>query len=503
MKRILIASPVRKPPRILAEHLRSLESLDTGGFDVGYIFLDDNDDRESSDLLLRFCASRPATVLKRNKPLGTYVCNERTHFWRSELILGVANAKNMFLKHALDHGYDGIFLVDADLVLHPKTLRHLASLEKDIVAEVFWTAWQPGTPCLPNTWLTDDYTLYEKHPDEALDEAAQRTRTRAFLNRMRDGGAHPVGGLGACTLVSAAALRRGVSFQPIRNLSLWGEDRWFCVRAAVLGLELWADTRFPPLHLYRDDDVHRVPRFWKRVEAGYDEQPKLTLSMLVRNEADRYLRDALLLHRQFIDEAVIIDDGSTDGTLDVVRECLADVPHHIHRSGDVSFQRDESAIRRLQWDLTLRHEPDWILNLDADEIFEDRAVRDFRALLLRRDVHVYGFPLFDMWSATHYRDDAQWTAHTRHFPMLTRYTPDFQYSWSASRLHCGRFPSNLAELSGAGSDLRIRHYGWARPEDRIAKHKRYTDIDPDCTFGDRAQMDSILDPAPILVPWRP
>ncbi|HYD70579.1 hypothetical protein [Azospirillum sp.] len=117
------------------------------------------------------------------------------------------------------------------------------------------------------------------------------------------------------------------------------------------------------------------------------------------------------------------------------------------------------------------------------------------------DRESYGFPLFDMWSGTHYCDDAQWTAHTRHFPFLVRYTPDFQYSWTNARIHGGRFPSNAAELPAAASGLRIRHYGWSRPADRIAKHERYRDIDPDYRFSDRAQMDSILDPLPNLVRW--
>ncbi|WJQ81494.1 hypothetical protein [Brevibacillus brevis] len=35
---------------------------------------------------------------------------------------------------------------------------------------------------------------------------------------------------------------------------------------------------------------------------------KLTLSMIVKNEGNRYLRRALEVHKDFIDAAVIIDD---------------------------------------------------------------------------------------------------------------------------------------------------------------------------------------------------
>ena len=41
-------------------------------------------------------------------------------------------------------------------------------------------------------------------------------------------------------------------------------------------------------------------------------KPKLTLSMVVKNEGDRYHKSALEAHKDFIDAAVIIDDGSID-----------------------------------------------------------------------------------------------------------------------------------------------------------------------------------------------
>ena len=41
---------------------------------------------------------------------------------------------------------------------------------------------------------------------------------------------------------------------------------------------------------------------------------KLTLSMIVKNEENRYLERALKEHKKYIDSAVIIDDGSTDRT---------------------------------------------------------------------------------------------------------------------------------------------------------------------------------------------
>lgn len=48
--------------------------------------------------------------------------------------------------------------------------------------------------------------------------------------------------------------------------------------------------------------------------------------MIVRNEERRYLKEALETHRPWIDQAVIIDDGSTDGTAALCRELLDGIP---------------------------------------------------------------------------------------------------------------------------------------------------------------------------------
>jgi len=82
-------------------------------------------------------------------------------------------------------------------------------------------------------------------------------RAFAWLERLRRPGLYPVGGLGACTLISRRAIEAGVRYQRIPNLTYWGEDRHFCIRAQALGFDLWADTHCPPRHLYRRSGVEQ------------------------------------------------------------------------------------------------------------------------------------------------------------------------------------------------------------------------------------------------------
>ncbi|MEW6726099.1 MAG: glycosyltransferase [Bacillota bacterium] len=518
MLKILVASPVRQKPAVLKEFLWSLEQLETTGMDLAFVFVDDND--EESDLLRNFAAGRTNVRIFRGGTSEEYRCDENTHHWRDSLVWKVAAYKDRFIDMAKDEGFNFLFLVDSDLVLHPKTLIHLAGLGKDIVSEVFWTRWQPELPPLPQVWVAHDYRLYEAQRDEVLDNDEMVRRISAFLKMLQQPGTYKVGGLGACTLISRKAILMGVSFKEIYNLDLTGEDRHFCIRAAALGLELYADTYYPPYHIYRESELAGLEAYKNRhfsaapqpasqealqvkVQAAgrrAKRGSRITLAMLVRNEAGRYLERVLKHAARYVDSAVILDDASDDNTVEVCRTALGHILLTLVSNGEPSFS-NEIVLRKQLWNLAVGTDPDWILVLDADEIFEDRAVQELRGLAANPGVEVYSFRLYDMWDEQRYREDAYWTAHRYHRPFMVRYVPGFNYEWQETPQHCGRFPRNITQLKGAASDLRVKHLGWMKPADRLAKYYRYKQLDPQGRYGIMEQYLSILDPKPNLVAW--
>lgn len=517
--RVLIGGPVRQTPAILTEHLESLERLSTHGLNVHYAFVDDNVEAGSRELLATFARRCENVRILTGTPDDAYHCDETTHHWREDLIWKVARFKNELLSIARSEDYDFIFLVDSDLYLHPETLSHLVSLRKDIVSEVFWTKWRPELIALPQVWAMDQYQLYEAPRGAVLGEEETSGRTMAFLQMLSRPGTYRVGGLGACTLISRRALSAGVSFSEIYNLGFSGEDRHFCIRAVALGLELYADTHYPPFHIYRSSELTALRDYKATVlskdpggeimtfiHGGYKRvvntvRSQITLAMLVRNEADRYLPAVLRHAAQYVDQAVILDDASTDNTVEVCRQALQGIPAFIH-VGDTPGFANEVNLRRRLWELAIAHEAEWILCLDADEMFEDRAVTMIKELVQRADVDVWGFRLFDFWDKEHYRADRLWNAHQRYIPFLVRYQPHFPYQWRESPLHCGRFPENITLLPALACDLRLKHFGWATEADRRQKYERYMEADPDGKYGVLDQYRSILDPAPNLIRWQ-
>lgn len=636
--RILVGSPIHQKSEILNEFLISLNELDKKGLEVDYCFIDDNSDEKSSELLRKFKKENQVTIFKGKVIENNKYCNkEYTHYWDAELISKVANFKNSIIEFFIENEYDYLFFIDSDIVLHEKTLKQLLKCDKDIISNIFWTKWSPDSIELPQVWVKDSYTLYNARENELITEAEKRQMIQSFLNMLKKPGVYRVGGLGACTLIKRKPLLNGINFSPVYNLSYWGEDRHFCIRAAAYGYELYVDTHYPAYHIYRDTDLLGVLSYKEKnksrdleivgskivdliVEAveklettsyevdlntdwmeyftaeeglkqslrikedreniinnkiinrtrvlecrlsfqgnlekvivgikieneGYkndysfykeyegiivlikedsnwfiseysidkelesDKKPiirkaknknnKLTLSMVVKNEANRYLRRVLESAKEYIDAAVIIDDGSCDNTVEICREILGDKDLKIIENEESKFS-NEIELRKQQWDETINTNPDWILFLDADEIFEDDFKNHVENLLNDRNCDGYLFRLYDMWSEDYYRNDNLWYAHKTYRPFMIRYQKNFNYIWNETAQHCGRMPANVLNLPYNKCLLRLKHYGWAKEDDRISKYNRYMELDSDGKYGIMDQYRSILDKNPKLSKW--
>ncbi|MCM3194107.1 glycosyltransferase family 2 protein [Priestia megaterium] len=261
MKRVLIGSPIHQKPEILEHFLISLERLDKEECEIQYLFIDDNENKESSKLLHTFSLNNKNVAIHKNQFNDKYIRDNKTHYWNEKLIWKVANFKNMILQIAREYEYDYLFLIDSDLVLHPNTLIQLMSSEKDIISNVFWTKWQPNFSELPQVWGYDQYEQYYRHRGEVLTDEEVIKRHQEFITQLRKPGVYEVGGLGACTLISESAIKAGVNFNEIKNISFWGEDRHFCIRAQALGFNLYVDTTYPAYHIYRESDLMNVPNF--------------------------------------------------------------------------------------------------------------------------------------------------------------------------------------------------------------------------------------------------
>ncbi len=88
---------------------------------------------------------------------------------------------------------------------------------------------------------------------------------------------------------------------------------------------------------------------------------QICLNMIVRNEAP-VIRRCLDSVRPYIDRWVIVDTGSTDGTQEIIRAHLADIPGELHERPWRDFAHNRTEALELA-----RDSADYLLFIDADE----------------------------------------------------------------------------------------------------------------------------------------
>lgn len=228
---------------------------------------------------------------------------------------------------------------------------------------------------------------------------------------------------------------------------------------------------------------------------------RLTAMMQVRNESGRHLERVLEELSGFVDDIVIVDDGSTDGTARLCNS-FAKVSKLVTLESSL-FSR-EWVLRQTLWDLAVSTGPDWLLSVDADEFYEEEAKREMRRLI-DQDVYDWvAFRLYDFWGGTtHYREDEHWNLHMKHTRTLVRYLPHFHYFTPRMDHHVPRLPLSYAVLPGFLAELRVKHYGWAVPPEELRqKYERYLELDPEGRWGSLEQYRSILDENPRVIEWK-
>jgi glycosyltransferase involved in cell wall biosynthesis len=183
----------------------------------------------------------------------------------------------------------------------------------------------------------------------------------------------------------------------------------------------------------------------------------LTAALRVKNEAHNLPRCLANLER-FCDHIVAYDDGSTDGTLDILR--AHPLVRHV-----VSFEKDfyhETMDRSIALALATLTNPDWILRIDPDEEFEERAVRHVRELL--------EIPGFKAWALHRFNcvgDEDHGDLAEVHW-CLFRYVPGKVFYYDIKLHHA--FPS-IDKIPGnwGQANLRVRHWGYVDKAGKVAK----------------------------------
>lgn len=179
--------------------------------------------------------------------------------------------------------------------------------------------------------------------------------------------------------------------------------------------------------------------------------PRLSLCMIVKNE-ERYLEDCLRSVQGLVDEMIIVDTGSTDGTIDIANRYGATVIPY-------GWQDDFSAARNE----SLNHATgEWVLYLDADERLAPGQHDLIRSLLDHPDVGAYLLTI----EGDHHLPSGI-VHQVNAYPRLFRRLPSVRFE---GKVHEQIAPAILRTgMKIVSSSVTIHHLGYAESIDAIRK----------------------------------
>lgn len=129
---------------------------------------------------------------------------------------------------------------------------------------------------------------------------------------------------------------------------------------------------------------------------------KIVGAMNVKNE-EWIIEYSLTALSQIVDEIVIVDDGSIDKTVDIIKKFDKVTDLYLK---PINGLRTEIADWNRLTRMAQKRGADWILYIDADEVFEPKMKVKIRELVKREDAGEYRFRKITLWHGLkYYRSD--------------------------------------------------------------------------------------------------
>lgn len=217
--------------------------------------------------------------------------------------------------------------------------------------------------------------------------------------------------------------------------------------------------------------------------------------LFTNNPNDVHLHDNFKLGEFAPDEAELIASTGADypDKEDALRKWVrkivpASVDIEVQYHDPDAHEWNERDERNKSIDLAEKLNPDWIISVDHDEIFEDRIDKEYMQRLMRHPnplVSAYDIGFLTHWDTPRlHRTDSPYAngyeSGMRGYRMwrVNKKAMNRIQTGTEKGLHCGNCPP-FSEVGQRISGIRMRHFGYMRRRDRIRKFNRYMNwMDP-------------------------
>jgi glycosyltransferase involved in cell wall biosynthesis len=172
-----------------------------------------------------------------------------------------------------------------------------------------------------------------------------------------------------------------------------------------------------------------------------------------------------------VDEIVVVDNGSTDGTLEAYKK----YPKVVRVLETVGFNEGRDKI--MAHEEAKKRNPDWILWIDGDEVFENHFNRKILDGYMNSHYNRITFRMCNFWlSQKRCRYDGEYYLYTLH-PQRSMWRNIESAYFKDLVIHNG----DIQGVTGASyiSPYRIKHYGYVYKQKIEEKMKVYAEADKD------------------------
>jgi len=221
--------------------------------------------------------------------------------------------------------------------------------------------------------------------------------------------------------------------------------------------------------------------------------PKL-VAMLRVKDGMLYVERWLRTMERLADDIVVVDNGSTDGTMDVLRN------HPKVVSIDRTEGFHEGRDKVLAYQRARERRADWIIWLDVDEYFEERLDRAMLDVWMSSTgITRYFFRRFHMYRSEHRYLASPYSLWGICLPERVMWKDQPSGHFLNVKMHNGL----IRGIQGRSriTPIRIRHFACLYPEHMREKTARYIQLDPGRTDMYLRHRDQVVNEAREQYSW--
>jgi len=202
--------------------------------------------------------------------------------------------------------------------------------------------------------------------------------------------------------------------------------------------------------------------------------------MCVRNE-EYYLPSFFEHIRKYVDGFVVLDDGSTDNTINILKnepKMIKIITNPI--TNKLDWDEAKNRIKLLNETYKIAHDKNniWVLCCDPDERFEINFLKNMKKYCKENTMKAYGLHFREIHNnKKYYRYDGIWNNKTKYilFPLKKNMKFDKVY---LNRHHINWFYNDLIDKCEL-TNYNLYHLKMLKKEERIKRMELYNTIDPD------------------------